>query len=120
MEMVDVLRQDFEARKHRAYQPSWCAEPIYYDPLTVEEVEIAQKGGVSTNEQNLRLLIKKAKKADGTPVFQSGQLHWLKTSVAQDRLLDLLDGLFGGVPATAQAQAAVDRDPSSGAASPSP
>jgi hypothetical protein len=118
--MVDELKQDYQARTRRVLRLPWTSREIYLDPITPEDLRAVQVDGHGTHEQNVDLVIRKCKDVDGKPLFEPGDRDTLMRQCAQDRLVDLIDGVFAGAPTPAQALAAVTADPPSGSASASP
>jgi hypothetical protein len=117
---VDVLKEDFMARQRRPFKVSWTDELFYFDPVTAEDWEKVQVNDPGRQEQKILLLIRKAKRADGTPHFEAGDLFYLKTQADNERINELVDGLLSGIPSPEQARAAVTADPPSGSGSDSP
>lgn len=117
---VDVLKADFQKHKSRKHVIAWAGNAeIQFDPITVAELEDAQRPGGTSHEQNLRMLIAKAKDASGQPLFSVGDLEWLRRSVAHERLIGLIDLMWASLPTGEGAKQAVEGDPFSGASSPS-
>lgn len=74
---IDQIRQK-AAPVRSITVPEWGLT-FYFNKLTTADVEFAnEREPKNAQERNLLLLIHKARNEDGTPMFASGDLHYLR------------------------------------------
>lgn len=77
---IDRIRSASTAARRKIVVPEWGNLELYFDRLTVSDMEaITDQEPKSTFDRNIRLLVHKAKDADGKPVFSSGDVVYIKT-----------------------------------------
>ena len=77
---IDAVRQAQSAKQRKLVIKEWGDLEMWFGPITIADLEAIEKREPrSSHERNIILLIHKARDKDGKPLFQMGDLHYLKT-----------------------------------------
>ena len=75
----------------------------WMDPVTIGDMKWAEARKPKTEyDHNLYLIIRKAKDANGTPLFQVGDKQSLETEVSMAGLIRVVQAMSRGIPGTVE------------------
>jgi len=108
---IDAVVEAFRAKRRQHEVPEWGLT-LYFGPITAYEMEEVGKRakGKGQFEQNIILLIYKARNAEGRPVFEMGDKEALKNEADLTVLQRLVNFMWDGV---SDAKERVEADPTS-------
>lgn len=108
---IDAVRSSYSGQKHSIKVPEWNDLELFFAPITVEDMEFArERKPESTLEQSLLLLIHMAKDAAGAPLFQMGDMHYLKTEADFTILNRVISFMWAGADSIEDAEEELEKN----------
>jgi hypothetical protein len=115
---IDRVRQHFAGEDRTLTIPEWKLT-LHFGKVTLADIRgVRDRAPKDLNEQNVFLLISKARLDDGQPAFQMGDKHFLMTeadAMVMHRVINfMLEAAYTGVD---EAKRAIEADPTSASGS---
>jgi hypothetical protein len=113
---IDKVRSAYQARRRKHVVKEWDNLEMYFGPLTAEDMESVKtrvKDPDSDYEQNILLLIHKARDKEGKPLFAFGDKQVLMKESDLVVLQRAINFMWSGVPSLEEAREEVAENPTS-------
>ena len=113
---IDKVRNAYQAKRRKYVVKEWDGLEMYFGPLTAEDMESVKsrvKDPDSDYEQNVLLLIHKARDKEGKPLFVYGDKLTLMKESDLVVLQQAINFMWSGVPSMDEAREEVAADPTS-------
>jgi hypothetical protein len=113
---IDSVRSAYQAKRRSLVVPEWDNLEMYFGPLTVDDMESVKsrvRDPESDYEQNILLLIHKARDKEGKPLFAFGDKKVLQGEANLVVLQRVINFMWEGVASIAEAEKELEVDPTS-------
>jgi len=100
--IIDTIRALHKEQRRKLYVPEWDVE-VYVSPVTFEDLEeLERRKPESTADKTLLLLVLKARRESGEPLFRFVDIPILKREASTEVVNRIIDFIWGE-PATVEA-----------------
>jgi hypothetical protein len=114
---IDQIRAAFRRAKRSLAMPELGGLVFWFGPVTPADMQaVEDRKPKDHHDRNLILLIHKAESETGKPLFQMGDLHYLKTECDYVVLQKVVNFMFDTIT-DEEAKTAVETDPTSASVS---
>lgn len=115
---IDKIRASYNAAQRQLVVPEFDGLELFFSRLTTADMQaVLAREPKDSYEQDLVLLIHKAKDAEGKPAFQMGDLHYLKTEADYVVLRRIIGFMYEAAMLTEkEAKEQIETDPPSASA----
>jgi len=114
---IDIVRASSAKARRSIVVKEWGGLEIFFGKITVSDMEAVEERDPKTpQERNLILLCNKAQDSEGHPLFDKGDIHFLRTEGDFVILQRVFNFMFESAYNLAEAKAELAKNPSSASA----